>query len=334
MNDFYNNKAFGSYPGEAAFDPLNQSYPVPKVAINGTYTSTQTGIVYDFPGYRGDFKPDNILCEGQTIPVPTKGYFSVSMLVASDVELETVSGNITYVYADNTTSVSELRSLPWWAFLTINRGEIIFPHRYTANDTNYNTSHIFEYTGSLDAGKILSSIILPSTTNTTTGRLHVFAVSLWRGSSIEVQSVRPTQKWIDNGTQIVELTINNSGSECISGDGLNISITAPGVHTAERGHIKRLCPGDQKRVNVGVVGHFNGTVTVSLADGQLTREQRFAGAHIGLTEYTSDLKSLSMHESPDWFNDAKFGIFIHWGPFSVTGWGNSSPYESYAEWFW
>lgn len=34
------------------------------------------------------------------------------------------------------------------------------------------------------------------------------------------------------------------------------------------------------------------------------------------------------------FDDAKFGIFIHWGPYSVPGWGNSTPWESYAEWFW
>jgi hypothetical protein len=30
----------------------------------------------------------------------------------------------------------------------------------------------------------------------------------------------------------------------------------------------------------------------------------------GLVEYTSDLASLSTHESPEWFDQAKFGIFI------------------------
>lgn len=256
------------------------------------------------------------------------------MLVASDVELETVSGNITYVYLDNTTSTSELRSLPWFAFLTINRGEIIFPYRYTSNGTNHNTSHIFEYTGALDAGKTLSSIILPSTTNTTTGRLHVFAISLWQGSSVQVQSIRPTQKWVGNGTQVVEVTVNNAGSKCISGQGFNVSISASGVQTVSGGFIRRLCPGDQKRINVGVVGKTNGTATVILDDGLLEQEMSFNNIQLGLADYTSESQSLSLHESPDWFDDAKFGIFIHWGPFSVTGWGNSSPWESYAEWFW
>lgn len=334
LTNYFNNKGFGTYPGEAAFDPLNNSYPAPTFAPNGTYTSTQTGIVYDFPGYRGPIKPDNVLCTGQTINVSSGEYFSASILVASDVELETVSGDITYTYTDNTTSTSELRSLPWWAFLTINRGEIIFPYRYTTNDTNHNSSHIFEYTGALEAGKSLRSITLPSTTNTTTGRLHVFAVSLWSGSEVQVQDVRPTQKWTGNGTQIVEVTVNNAGTDCVAGLGLNVSVTAPGVKTVEQGSIKRLCPGDQKRVNVAIVGASNGTMVVTLDDGLLKMDTSFRDIQTGLIEYTSDSASLAEHEAPDWFDEAKFGIFIHWGPFSATGWGNSSPHESYAEWFW
>ncbi len=37
-----------------------------------------------------------------------------------------------------------------------------------------------------------------------------------------------------------------------------------------------------------------------------------------------------------WFEDAKFGIFIHWGLYSVPVWGptDGSVYEKYAEWYW
>jgi alpha-L-fucosidase len=38
--------------------------------------------------------------------------------------------------------------------------------------------------------------------------------------------------------------------------------------------------------------------------------------------YHADWKSLSKYEIPDWFKDAKFGIFIHWTPFSVPAYGN------------
>jgi alpha-L-fucosidase len=70
-----------------------------------------------------------------------------------------------------------------------------------------------------------------------------------------------------------------------------------------------------------------------LDDGELTQKQHFE-VDLGFTNWTSDLSNLARHESPDWFDGAKFGIFIHWGPYSVPGWGNSTPYESYAEWFW
>ena len=34
-------------------------------------------------------------------------------------------------------------------------------------------------------------------------------------------------------------------------------------------------------------------------------------------KYSADKESISKHEVPKWFNDAKFGIFIHWGLYSV-----------------
>ena len=34
-------------------------------------------------------------------------------------------------------------------------------------------------------------------------------------------------------------------------------------------------------------------------------------------KYSPDKKSISKHEVPEWFHDAKLGIFIHWGLYSV-----------------
>ena len=36
--------------------------------------------------------------------------------------------------------------------------------------------------------------------------------------------------------------------------------------------------------------------------------------------FTSDWESIRGHEAPEWFHDAKLGIFIHWGLFSVPAW--------------
>lgn len=41
--------------------------------------------------------------------------------------------------------------------------------------------------------------------------------------------------------------------------------------------------------------------------------------------------SLDRRPTPAWFVDAKFGVFIHWGVYSVPAWGKSG---EYAEWYW
>lgn len=42
--------------------------------------------------------------------------------------------------------------------------------------------------------------------------------------------------------------------------------------------------------------------------------------------YTPDWDSLDSRPLPSWYDEAKFGIFIHWGVFSVPGFA--------SEWFW
>lgn len=47
--------------------------------------------------------------------------------------------------------------------------------------------------------------------------------------------------------------------------------------------------------------------------------------------YQPNWQSLDQRPCPTWYLDAKFGIFIHWGVYSVPAWG--APKE-YAEWYW
>lgn len=42
--------------------------------------------------------------------------------------------------------------------------------------------------------------------------------------------------------------------------------------------------------------------------------------------YTPNWDSLDSRPLPTWYDEAKFGIFIHWGVFSVPSFG--------SEWFW
>lgn len=52
--------------------------------------------------------------------------------------------------------------------------------------------------------------------------------------------------------------------------------------------------------------------------------------------YEPNWSSIDSRPVPAWFEDAKFGIFIHWGVFSVPAWAptDASVYEKYAEWYW
>lgn len=54
--------------------------------------------------------------------------------------------------------------------------------------------------------------------------------------------------------------------------------------------------------------------------------------------YAADWSSLDARPVPQWFKDAKFGIFIHWGVYSVPAWApvgkDYATYSKYSEWYW
>lgn len=47
-------------------------------------------------------------------------------------------------------------------------------------------------------------------------------------------------------------------------------------------------------------------------------------------KYQPTWQSLDARPIPSWFKEAKLGIFIHWGPYSVPAW---SPKGTYSEWY-
>jgi alpha-L-fucosidase len=55
--------------------------------------------------------------------------------------------------------------------------------------------------------------------------------------------------------------------------------------------------------------------------------------------YQPNWESIDSRPIPSWFEDAKFGIFIHWGLYSVPSYSPTardkvSVYDRYAEWYW
>ena len=56
-------------------------------------------------------------------------------------------------------------------------------------------------------------------------------------------------------------------------------------------------------------------------------------------KYEPTWESIDSRPVPTWFEDAKFGIFIHWGVFSVPAYSPTARdkvgiYDRYAEWYW
>lgn len=54
-------------------------------------------------------------------------------------------------------------------------------------------------------------------------------------------------------------------------------------------------------------------------------------------KYEPTWESIDNRPFPSWFEDAKFGIFIHWGVYSVPAWAPVSKDcagLNYAEWYW
>ncbi len=49
------------------------------------------------------------------------------------------------------------------------------------------------------------------------------------------------------------------------------------------------------------------------------------------TVYEPNWESIDSRPMPQWWSDAKFGIFIHWGPYSVPAY---SKVGQYSEWYW
>jgi alpha-L-fucosidase len=222
-------------------------------------------------------------------------------------------------------------------------GDIIFPYYLTNSSIDYNRSMIFQTINWLDSTKDLVGLTLPDVeAGSSSGpggaaektRLHVFAISLvaatGTGINLQVQLARKTQTWIDgtNKTQIVEARINNVGQAWVlANSSVEVTVSSPGLRTVVPGVINRLRPGDQAIVQIGVV---NADDTEPGTTGPATLEINGVGvqasltfnATYGIAQYDASYESIYAHESPPWFTSGKFGIFIHWGVYSVPGWGN------------
>ncbi|KAH8433485.1 uncharacterized protein LDX57_011119 [Aspergillus melleus] len=354
LKPLLNNRAFGLKPNESNFDGYGNAYPAQHLPPS---SFTYGGITYNFPTYNTS-GPDNVLAQGQKITIRNSKYLSVHMLAASESGM--ASGTINATYADGSTASAPVLVPAWWSWPYPAGGDLIFPYFLGNESIDYNRSNIFHAVNWLDSSKELVALTLPNVTGgsaTEPGgedigtRLHVFALSLLasrdegdgEGLRLKVQYARSTRKWIE-GTdqiQIVEVLVNNVGGQfLLRNHSVSLKIDSPGVQTVSPARIKRLAPGDRVIVEIGVKnkpgvkpGSQGPASVVIWGHGVHARRYTF-NATYGIPAYEPTYESIYAHESPSWYNNAKYGIFIHWGPYSVPGWGNSGENENYAEWYW
>jgi alpha-L-fucosidase len=60
--------------------------------------------------------------------------------------------------------------------------------------------------------------------------------------------------------------------------------------------------------------------------------------HLNAQKYEPTWESIDSRPVPQWFEDVKFGIFIHWGVYAVPAWAPADAdigvYAKYSEWYW
>ncbi|AOR30500.1 alpha-L-fucosidase [Streptomyces fodineus] len=297
------------------------------------------GITFDFPAATAGAR-NNVVALGQRVDLPKGRYLSAVFLTAGSYG--NASGETTVHYADGSTTTAGLGGGDWYSA----GGPLSAPYRYKPDGTKdehgvgIGTSEVW-----LDPRREAVALTLPVTSPAEAGKtsLHIFALSLQpaaQGRALVLRDVHSTHSLLDaTGAQSVEATVVNAGSVAIlTGDAVSVRVDVPGARTVEPARIRRLDPGEQARVRVGIRNRA-GTAPGTEQDGAVTvvgrgtqAASRRSTLTLGTADYQPTEASLSGHQAPYWFQGAKFGIFIHWGVYSVPAWAPVG--KQYAEWYW
>jgi alpha-L-fucosidase len=297
---------------------------------------TVDGVPYAFPS-AAPGAANNAVALGQRLDLPQGRYHSAYFLVASSYGM--ASGQATVHYADGATTTASLGGPDWYS----GSGAIAAPFRYTpGGGTDQHAVSISAARVWLDPTRDAVGITLPTTNPAQADRssLHVFALTVQpaaTGKALAIRGARSTPKLLSGDIQAVEATVVNLGDEWITErDAVSVSAEVFGARTVRPATVRRLAPGEEVRLRIGIVRTgapvdtvVNGKV---VAQGKRLRVEQQVRFTLGVADYRATDASLGGHESPYWFDDAKFGIFIHWGIYSVPAW--SPPGEQYAEWYW
>src|SRR6476469_2448251 len=317
----------GSFDGSGYTFPA-EGLPAGQITVNG--------VPYAFPRAAPGAR-NNVVAMGQRLELPHGRYHSAYLLVASSYGM--ASGQAVIHYANGATTTATLGGPDWYS----GSGPIQAPFRYTpGGGTDQHPVSISVARLWLDASRDAVGVTLPTTNpaRPDLSSLHVFALTVQpaaTGRALVVRGARAPPKLLPGAGQAVEATVVNLGDEWVTAeDGVTVSADVFGARTVHPAAVRRLGPGEEVRLRIGIVRTgapvdtvVNGKV---VAQGKRLRAEQQVRFTLGVADYQATDASLGGHESPYWFDDAKFGIFVHWGVYSVPAW--SPPGEQYAEWYW
>ena len=305
------------------FDGSGYSFPGEELPAGSVIIG---GVSFTFPSSAAGAK-NNIVANGQRVDLPSGRYLSAAFLVSCSYGA--TSGTATVHYADGSTSGSALGGSDWYS----GGGELTTTFRYSPGGTDPHPVSMSISELWMDPARDAVAITLPTTgpAQENTSALHVFALSLQppaTGRALLLRSAASTNSLTGpRGDQSVEATVLNAGTAWIAGsDAVTVDVDVPGARTTAPAGIPMLAPGEQARLRLGIrntAGTAPGTAatgTVRVAGRGGTAASRRTPLTLGTPDYQPTDASLGTHQAPYWFSDAKFGIFIHWGVYSVPAW--------------
>ncbi|GAN02175.1 glycoside hydrolase family 29 protein [Mucor ambiguus] len=327
LDPWLNNKAFGAnadFDGVGTYFELD-SFQHPELLV--PYISATSGI---HDNIQQSTANDVVIPLQQQAAVANVTLGALYMLVSSSHGPCTL--DITITYHDATRDETTL-SLPDWQDQYTSQMERYQAIQYTLSNSNQGA--LFSVPIFVSPSKIPVSITIPSTAKE--DAIHIFAITAYTVQpSLLMVSIRPTHEWINDQHQVVQVNLHNLHSKWVQNARLHVRSSQ--VSTIEAGHIKAIAPGHTRSVRVIVQAHANatsdGVVSVQLTYGSNSNSMTIDASLSFLTSirYTSTSSSVQQHRPPNWLKQSKFGIFIHWGLYSVPSWAPVG--KSYAEWYW
>jgi alpha-L-fucosidase len=338
LDELFDNNGIGVAAGDANLDGSGYGFPAAELP---TGPVTVDGVPYRLAASTEAGQNDNVVALGQPVTVPAGQYVAAFLLAAS--AYGAAGGTATVHYADGTTSSAEISAPDWYSG---GAGVVTAPYRYGPSGTDAHPVALYAVQVWTDPARTARSITLPTTAAPAEGvsSMHIFALSLQpavAGTAVRLLRVAGTTRRMSYGrqrrAQIVDVTVLNVGTEWVSERSpLTVTVSADGVRTVVPATIRVLAPGEQARVEVGIdsprlPAGIRVGAEVRVAGGAVDSTVAFA-LTAGIPAFEATDASLARHQAPDWFTRAKFGIFIHWGIYSVPAWAPVG--KQYAEWYW